>query len=46
MLGLAFLHAGARLAVGKSTARARRLLMASIIYLPLVFALMMLDRAA
>jgi protoheme IX farnesyltransferase len=46
MLGLAFLHAGARLAAGKSTALARRLLMASIIYLPLVFALMMLDRAA
>lgn len=46
VLGLAFLHASSRLAAVKSNALARRLLMASIIYLPLVFALMMLDRAA
>jgi protoheme IX farnesyltransferase len=32
--------------VSKSKARARQLLQASVIYLPLLFALMMLNRAA
>lgn len=41
ILGLLFLIYGARLAVGRSNALARRVLVASIIYLPLVYVLMM-----
>jgi heme o synthase len=44
LLSSSFLHYGARLAVRKSNAAARRLLFASIIYLPLLFFLMMLDK--
>jgi protoheme IX farnesyltransferase len=44
VLGLAFLNCGAHLAVTRSKALARRLLLASIVYLPLVFALMILDK--
>jgi heme o synthase len=43
-LGLFFLHSGARLAISRSKLLARRLLLASIIYLPVVFGLMMVDR--
>jgi protoheme IX farnesyltransferase len=43
-LGLFFLHSGARLAVSRSKLLARRLLFASIIYLPVVFGLMMVDK--
>jgi len=43
-LGSVFLHYGVRLAPSKSKALARRLLFASIIYLPLVFGLMMADK--
>lgn len=53
MLGLVLLWFSVRMwtmklapVVGKSKARARQLLQASVIYLPLLFALMMLDRAA
>jgi len=45
-LGLAFFYSGARLAASRSNARAKRLLLASIIYLPLLFGLMMLDKVS
>lgn len=45
ILGLGFLNYGARLAVARSNAGAKRLLMASVAYLPLVFALILLDRS-
>lgn len=43
-LGSAFLYCGAQLARSRTKMLARRLLMASIVYLPLVFGLMMLDK--
>jgi len=39
-----FLYYGAQLAIRKTSAAARRLLVASIVYLPIVFVLMVLDR--
>jgi len=45
-LGLMYILSGARLAAVRTNIRARRLVLASIVYLPLVFALMMLDKAA
>jgi len=45
VLGCGFLYLADRLALQRSNAMARRLLHASIIYLPLTFALMVLDRA-
>ncbi len=44
ILGLMYVGSGARLALAKTNALAKQLLLASIIYLPLVFALLMLDR--
>ncbi len=44
ILGLGFLYYSARLALRRTNAFARQLLMASIVYLPLVFALLMFDR--
>jgi heme o synthase len=44
ILGLAFLHYGARAAAVKTTLQARRLLQASVFYLPLVYALMIIDK--
>lgn len=44
LLGFAFLYYGARVATSRSNALARRLLLASVVYLPLVFGLMMLDK--
>lgn len=44
ILGLGFLRYSARLAFSRSNALARQLLLASIIYLPLVFGLMMIDK--
>jgi len=44
LLGLAFLYYAARLALNRSNVIARQLLLASIIYLPAVFLLMLLDR--
>jgi protoheme IX farnesyltransferase len=44
LLGLAFLYCAARLAFNRSNVIARELLLASIIYLPSVFLLMLLDR--
>jgi protoheme IX farnesyltransferase len=44
MLGSTFLYFGAELALRKSNSGARRLLLASIFYLPLVFVAMMIDK--
>jgi len=44
ILGVGFLYYGARLAARRTNVLAKQLLMASIIYLPLVFALLMFDR--
>ncbi len=43
-LGLAFLYAGVRVAIERSKPRARRVLLASVMYLPLLYGLMLLDR--
>ena len=45
-LGLMYIYSGARLATVKTNIRARRLVLASIVYLPLVFALLMFDKSA
>ena len=45
ILGVWMLRAGWRLAVERSNAGARRVLMTSVVYLPALYALMMLDRA-
>lgn len=44
VLGLLFLFSSVRAAISKSRQEARRLLLASVIYLPLLFILMVLDR--
>ncbi|MBM3214795.1 protoheme IX farnesyltransferase [Candidatus Poribacteria bacterium] len=44
VLGAAFLGVGVRLAVRRTVPEARRLLLASVAYLPLLFGLLMLDR--
>ncbi len=44
ILGVAFLHYGARAAMARTTIQARRLLQASVIYLPLVYGLMLIDK--
>jgi protoheme IX farnesyltransferase len=44
LLGLAYTSYGFRLAALRSRAIARRVLLASVIYLPLIFGLMMLDK--
>jgi len=46
MLGLYFLRSGVRVAAEKSLERARGVLLASVIYLPLLYGLMLLDRPA
>ncbi len=43
-LGLWFLYSGVRVAVERTILRARGVLMASVIYLPLLYGLMVLDR--
>jgi len=45
-LGLGFFHYGMRLAFHRTNSLARRVVLASIVYLPLVFALLMLDKSA
>ncbi len=45
-LGLMYIFSGARLAAVRTNTRARRLVLASIVYLPLIFALLMLDKSA
>ena len=44
LLGLVFLIYGVRLALHRTKAMARRLVLASVLYLPLVFALMMVNK--
>jgi protoheme IX farnesyltransferase len=44
VLGLMYLHSSARLAMARTNLLAKRLLLTSIVYLPLVFALLMLDK--
>jgi protoheme IX farnesyltransferase len=44
VLGLLFLYSSVRAALSKSRQEARRLLLASVIYLPLLFILMVIDR--
>jgi len=46
VLGLGFFHFGLRLAFLRSNSLARRVVLASIVYLPLIFALLMLDKTA
>jgi len=43
-LGLAFLYAGIRVALDRTKPRARGVLLASVMYLPLLYSLMLLDR--
>ena len=43
-LGLWFLYSGVRVALERSAARARGVLMASVLYLPLIYGLMLVDR--
>jgi len=45
-LGLGFFHFGLRLALLRSNSLARRVVLASIVYLPLVFTLLMFDKTA
>ena len=44
ILGLLFLYTSVCAALGKTRQQARRLLLASVIYLPLLFVLMVLNR--
>jgi protoheme IX farnesyltransferase len=43
-LGLWFLYAGVRVALDRTIVRARRVLVTSVLYLPLIYGLMLLDR--
>jgi len=43
-LGLWFLYSGVRVATERSVTRARAVLMASVLYLPLIYGLMLFDR--
>lgn len=45
LLGLVYIHSGLRLARVRTNTRARRLVLTSVVYLPLVFALLMLDKS-
>jgi protoheme IX farnesyltransferase len=45
-LGLAFLYYGLRIRTDRTRQQARRVLLASVIYLPLLFSLMLIDRPA
>src|SRR5690349_4995919 len=44
LLGLWFLYAGVRVALERSLSRARGVLVTSVLYLPLIYGLMLLDR--
>jgi protoheme IX farnesyltransferase len=44
LLGLWFLYSGIRVAVDRTMARARNVLVTSVLYLPLIYGLMLLDR--
>jgi protoheme IX farnesyltransferase len=43
-LGLYFLYSGVRVALDRTMVRARAVLLVSVIYLPLLYGLMLLDR--
>jgi protoheme IX farnesyltransferase len=45
VLGLLFLYAGIRVSLDRTKLRARRVLLASVVYLPVLYALMVLDPA-
>ncbi len=45
-LGLAFLYYGLRIRTDRTRQQARRVLLASVVYLPMLFSLMLLDRPA
>jgi protoheme IX farnesyltransferase len=45
-IGLMFLYAGIRVSFDRTRQQARRVLLASVIYLPVLYGLMLLDRAA
>jgi heme o synthase len=45
-LGLAFLYYGLRIRTDRTRQQARRVLLASVVYLPVLFSLMLLDRPA
>jgi heme o synthase len=44
LLGLWFLYSGVRVALERNKVRARNVLMASVLYLPLIYGLMLVDR--
>jgi protoheme IX farnesyltransferase len=44
LLGLWFLYSGVRVALERSLTRARSVLITSVLYLPLIYGLMLLDR--
>ena len=44
LLGLWFLYSGVRVALERTKVRARRVLLTSVVYLPLIYGLMLLDR--
>ncbi|MGH9377418.1 MAG: heme o synthase [Terriglobia bacterium] len=46
VLGLAFLYFGARLAFSRSNVLARRLVLASVVYLPLIYLLLIVNKAS
>jgi protoheme IX farnesyltransferase len=46
LLGLWFLYSGIRVALDRTTARARAVLLTSVVYLPLIYGLMLADKAA
>ena len=45
-LGLFFIYAGVRVALDRTRQQARRVLLASVVYLPLLYCLMVIDRVA
>jgi protoheme IX farnesyltransferase len=44
LLGMWFLYTGVRVAFDRTNVRARQVLLASVIYLPMIYGLMVLDR--
>jgi protoheme IX farnesyltransferase len=44
ILGLVYLYSGVRVALDRTLARARAVLLTSVLYLPLIYGLMLLDR--
>jgi heme o synthase len=44
VLGLWFLYSGVRVAVDRTALRARAVLITSVLYLPLIYGLMLVDR--